>query len=64
MTWRDDIADCVIETAAGDRFVFEFRDLRTRLTRGILEAREGAFTRGSGEEVIRRVFATAQKSAS
>lgn len=32
MTWRDDIADCVIETAAGDRFVFEFRDLRTKRT--------------------------------
>lgn len=42
----------------------EFRDLRARLTRGVLEAREGAFARGSGEEAIRRVFATAQKSAS
>ena len=42
----------------------EFRDLRSRLTRGVLEVREGAFARGSGEEVIRRVFATAQKSAS
>jgi len=30
MTWRDDIADCVIETAAGDRFVFEFRDLHNK----------------------------------
>ena len=42
----------------------EFRDLRSRLTRGVLEAREGAFARGLGEEAIRRVFATAQKSAS
>ena len=42
----------------------EFCDLRAQLTRGVLEAREGAFARGSGEEAIRRVFATAQKSAS
>lgn len=27
MTWQDRITDAVIETAAGDRFVFEFRDL-------------------------------------
>ncbi len=42
----------------------EFRDLRARLTRGVLEAREGTLARGSGEEAIRRVCATAQKSAS
>ena len=42
----------------------ELRDLRSRLTRGVLEVREGAFARGSGEDAIRRVFATAQKSAS
>jgi antitoxin ParD1/3/4 len=42
----------------------EFRDLSARLTRGVLEAREAAFARGSGEDAIRRVFAAAQKSAS
>lgn len=42
----------------------EFRDLRARLARGVLEARDGAFARESGEEAIRRAFAMAQKSAS
>jgi antitoxin ParD1/3/4 len=42
----------------------ELRDLRARLTRGVLEAREGTIARGLGEEAIRRVFASAQKSAS
>lgn len=42
----------------------EFRDLRERLTRGVLEARKGAFARGSGEDAIRRVFEMTQKSTS
>lgn len=32
MTWQTDIADAVIETQAGDRFVFEFRDLTAQRT--------------------------------
>ena len=42
----------------------QFRDLRARLTRGVLEAQDSAFALGAGEEAIRRVFAAAQKSAS
>lgn len=34
----------------------EFCDLCARLTRGVLEAREGAFARGAGEEAFAAAF--------
>ena len=34
----------------------EFCDLRARLTRGVLEAREGAFARWAGEEAFAAAF--------
>ena len=30
MAWTDRVHDAVIETQAGDRFVFEFRDLESK----------------------------------
>ncbi|MDO8986379.1 type II toxin-antitoxin system ParD family antitoxin [Cypionkella sp.] len=47
-----------------EREEVEFRELRARLTRGVLESRDGAFARGSGEDAVRRAFASAQRSAS
>ena len=42
----------------------ELRELRARLTRGVLEARNGAFAPGSGEEAIRRAFVSGPKTTS
>ncbi|MBE2274834.1 MAG: type II toxin-antitoxin system ParD family antitoxin [Rhodobacteraceae bacterium] len=42
----------------------ELRDLRARLTRGILEARDGAFSPGPGEDAIRQAFAATPKQPS
>lgn len=47
-----------------EREEVELRDLRARLTNGLLEARDGNFARGSGEDAIRRAFAAAQRSSS
>lgn len=47
-----------------EREEVELRDLRARLTNGLLEAREGSLARGSGEDAIRRAFASAQRSSS
>ncbi len=42
----------------------ELRELRTRLARGVIEARNGDLARGSGEEAVRRAFAAARRDAS
>lgn len=47
-----------------EREEVELRDLRARLTNGLLEARDGTFARGSGEDAIRRAFSSAQRSSS
>lgn len=46
-----------------EREEVELRDLRARLTNGLLEARHGSFARGSGEDAIRRAFTAAQRSS-
>lgn len=46
-----------------EREEVELRDLRARLTNGLLEARDGSFARGSGEDAIRRAFSAAQRSS-
>lgn len=38
----------------------ELADLRQRLLAGLAEARNGDFAEGTGEEVVRRVFAEAR----
>ncbi|MTH78525.1 type II toxin-antitoxin system ParD family antitoxin [Paracoccus aestuariivivens] len=42
----------------------ELQDLRARLTRGVLEARDGTFAQGSGEDAVRRAFSVARNAAS
>lgn len=44
-----------------EREEVEMADLRTRLAAGLREARAGAFADGTGEDAIRRAFATARK---
>ncbi|MAC77835.1 MAG: type II toxin-antitoxin system ParD family antitoxin [Rhodobacteraceae bacterium] len=41
----------------------EMQELKVRLSRGVAQARAGAFAEGSGEEAMRRVF-SASTSAS
>lgn len=44
-----------------EREEVEMADLRTRLAAGLREARAGTFADGTGEDAIRRAFATARK---
>ncbi|MCX8509910.1 MAG: type II toxin-antitoxin system ParD family antitoxin [Rhodobacteraceae bacterium] len=41
----------------------ELRDLRHRLTLGVQQARDGNLAQGSGEDAIRRAFASVNGSA-
>ena len=42
----------------------ELHELRARLSRGVIEARNGDFAHGTGEEAIRRAFALTRHPAS
>lgn len=41
----------------------KFDDLRTRLVEGLEQARRGDLAQGSGEDAIRRAFATAREAS-
>lgn len=41
----------------------EFIELRTRIEAGLAQARRGELAEGSGEEAIRRAFASARKKS-
>lgn len=41
----------------------EFDDLRARLVDGLEQARQGDLAQGSGEDAIRRAFATAREAS-
>lgn len=41
----------------------EFDDLRARLVEGLEQARRGDLAQGSGEDAIRRAFATARETS-
>ena len=41
----------------------EFDDLRARLAEGLEQARRGDLAQGSGEDAIRRAFATARETS-
>ena len=41
----------------------KFDDLRTRLVEGLEQARRGDLAQGSGEDAIRRAFATARETS-
>ncbi|MFM2388846.1 MAG: hypothetical protein RLZZ437_401 [Pseudomonadota bacterium] len=41
----------------------ELRELRHRLAQGVQQAREGNLAQGSGEDAIRRAFASVTRSA-
>jgi len=51
MSWQDRITDAVIETAAGDRFVFEFRDISKKR-----DERTEVFEFSDSQDYVQRKF--------